>query len=166
MDATSEKRLAFVNPVLAQKVRQLALRLAMEDGINIIVAQGYRSYHDQEVLYAKGRTAAGPRVTDCQPGHSWHNFGLACDVCPLGAQGQPDWNSSHPAWAKITEVALDMGFVCGAKFRTRPDLPHLQMTGKWAEEVPDQARQVLLDTDSGGGIAGVWKESGLATTAA
>lgn len=128
------------------------------------IEQAYRSYQYQATLYAKGRTAPGPKVTDCQAGHSWHNFGMAVDWCPVQLLGTPDWSPKHPLWAVGCQKALDRGFVCGAKWRVRPDLPHIEMTGKWPAIVPDQARQILLDDgagNEGAGIVGVWKEAGL-----
>jgi hypothetical protein len=120
--------------------------------VHIQVAQGLRTWNEQEDQYAKGRTAPGPKVTDCQPGHSYHNFGLAVDVYPEDLYGQPDWNSSHPAWQVIHEVALTLGFTCGADFRTFPDMPHLQTTGVFPHAVPDDVRQEFLE----GGIPQVW----------
>lgn len=159
----NENRLSLVHPVLAARVMELIGILEAED-INILVTQGLRTYNEQERLYARGRTAPGPKVTDCQPGHSWHNFGLAVDVCPeefANEEGvpvaHPDWNVDHPAWHRIHEAALELGFACGADFRTFPDMPHLQMTGKWPAAVPDAARQDFME----GGIPQVWAAADL-----
>jgi len=41
---------------------------------------GLRTYEEQDALYAQGRTAPGPKVTNAPGGHSNHNFGLAFDM--------------------------------------------------------------------------------------
>lgn len=157
MNPSSERRLEAVHPYLAFLVRRLATILAARS-VRIEVTQGLRTYREQEALYAKGRTAPGPRVTPCQPGHSYHNFGLAVDIVPEDLYGTPDWNGEHPVWAVIHEEALTLGFTCGADFRTAPkDQPHLQLTGKLPAEVTDTVRQAYLD----GGLASVWREAQL-----
>lgn len=153
----------MMNPVVVYWVRMFLMDMEAID-VPTSVEQAYRSYAYQATVYARGRTAPGPRVTDCQPGHSWHNFGMAVDVCPVQLVGTPNWSPQHPLWATICEKALERGFVCGAKWRLHPDLPHLEMTGKWPAMVPDAARQILLDDGAGNenaGLPGVWKDSGL-----
>lgn len=160
MDAISEERLNQVHPTLALKVRALADALAKQN-IEIRVVQGLRSWAEQAALYAKGRTAPGAIVTKCVPGNSWHNFGLAVDVAPSlnapGAPYVPDWNAGHPTWKAMEAAARMLGFVCGADFRTFPDNPHLQITGRFPVNPDDEVRQLFKD----GGMLAVWQEAGL-----
>ncbi len=157
MDAKSEARLSLVCPRLADKVRQLASMLVLE-GITLRVTQGLRSWADQDALYAKGRTAPGPVVTNAPGGHSYHNFGMAVDVVPMDAEGQPDWNVSHPAWQRIVTVGTSLGVDSGATWRTFKDWPHLQMTGRFPEGAPDdEARQIFKDA----GAMALWAEAGI-----
>lgn len=159
MDSISEARLREINPYVADKVKQLYERLMLE-GIEIRVVQGLRTYGYQSQLYAQGRTAPGKIVTRCKPGWSWHNFGMAVDVAPDDPAKpgyQPDWNDTHPTWKRIQEIAVSMGFVAGADFRTFPDKPHLQMTGKFPVNPTNEVR-ALFDA---GGVVEVWKASEL-----
>ena len=156
MNTHSMDRLALVHPYIAYMAKKLDYVLTARS-IHIEVAQGLRTWNEQEFLYCKGRTSPGPRVTECQPGHSWHNFGLAVDVFPEGLYGTPDWNTEHPAWATIHEEALNLGFVCGADFRTFPDLPHLQMTGRLPISPDDATRQEFQE----GGLPFVWRAAAL-----
>lgn len=162
MDAASESRLQLVHPELASKVRNMADILAVS-GIEIRVTQGLRSWNDQLALWLKGRDAQGnitdpgKVVTKAAPGHSWHNFGLAVDVAPF-ANNTPDWNLDHPAWKKIVAVGESLGLVSGSEWRTFPDWPHFQLTGKWPVSPNDEVRQTFLD----GGMSAIWDESGLA----
>lgn len=174
----SEARLRQVHPVLATKVRQLEQMLNQE-GIDLAVVQGLRSWAEQAALFDKGRTMPGEPclelgrrlpvgtcsihplgaiVTKCPPGHTQHNFGLAVDVCPddLSIAGwQCDWNEKHPAWQRIHAVAESLGFTCGADFRTFPDAPHLQLTGRFPVNPDNEMRQLLRD----GGVQAVWDEA-------
>jgi peptidoglycan L-alanyl-D-glutamate endopeptidase CwlK len=159
MNSFSEARLSEIHPYVAQKVRELAERLSLE-GIEIEVVQGLRTYAYQAKLFAQGRTTPGNIVTKCRPGWSYHNFGLAVDVAPDDPSKpgyQPDWNDTHPTWKRIAEVAVSMGFVAGADFRTFTDKPHLQMTGAYPVN-PNDAVRNLFDQP---GLEEVWKQSGL-----
>ena len=156
MDANSDARLAEVMPALAQKVKELARRLALED-ISIRVTQGLRSWAQQQALYDQGRTKPGPIVTNCPGGHSYHNLGMAVDVVPDFADRTPpapDWNIHHPAWQRIVTIATDLGLQSGALWRTFKDWPHLQLVGRFPEGAPnDEARQLF----QGGGCQAVWQ---------
>lgn len=156
MDAVSESRLQNVFPALADKVRQMAVMLEQE-GIEIRVVQGLRTTAEQDALYAQGRNGdKRPRVTNCPGGHSYHNFGLAVDCVP--SQFGPDkpfssdWNASHPAWKRMEAIGISLGLDSGSKWRTFPDAPHFQLTGKYPEGSPsDEIRTLAQD-----GLPKVW----------
>lgn len=166
MDRVSEFRLLLICPAVADKVRQLAALL----GFEVRVVQGLRSWNEQQKLFEEGRSLVDGKwvvsepskvVTKCKPGNSWHNFGLAVDVAPddpLLPGYQPDWHAEHPTWKKMEETARSLGFVCGADFRTFPDNPHLQITGRFPVNPTDEVRQLFKD----GGMKAVWMEAGLA----
>ena len=158
MDSISEARLKEIHPYVASKVKELADRLLLEI-IEIRVVQGLRTYGYQAQLYEQGRSTPGNIVTNCKPGHSYHNFGLAVDVCPF-VGGKADWDDTHPAWKRIADLAVSIGFVAGANFQHFVDKPHLQMTGKFPVNPTDEVRQ-LFDA---GGIVEVWKASELPDT--
>lgn len=161
MDDVSEARLKDVHPVLAAKVRQLYDQLAAEH-IYIRVVQGWRSVVQQNELYAQGRTRPGPRVTNCQGGHSYHNFGLAVDVVPsraaVDSPFEPDWNHSNPAWHRMVGLAQQLGLECGAVWESFPDWPHLQLTGDWPVGQPPESARAAY---SQGGLDAVWAIVGI-----
>lgn len=156
MDPTSESRLVQVNPLLAQKIRALAALLA-DEGIQLRVTQGLRSWNDQAALYAQGRTVPGKVVTNAPPGYSWHQFGLAVDVVPIDQSGQPDWNANHPSWKRIVALGESLGMVSGSTFVHCPDNPHFQLTGSFPVSPTEEARQVFQLA----GMTAVWVEAGL-----
>lgn len=158
MDTVSEARLSLIYPVLADKVRRMHDALEQE-GIEIRVVQGLRSWTEQDALYAQGRTISGAIVTNCPGGHSYHNFGLAVDCVPSthgpGQPFDPDWNASHPYWKRMSDIGQSLGLVSGATWRTFPDAPHFQINGRFPMGAPsDEVRQTFRD----GGMAQVWAE--------
>ena len=159
MDPISEQRLSEVHPKLAAQVRELAEELA-EENISIRIVQGLRSWAEQQAIWQEGRDGSGniidaaKVVTHAKPGYSWHNYGLAVDVAPFDA-GIPDWNRSHPAWARIVSVGESLGMVSGSTFKDCPDWPHFQMTGQLPES-PDDAVRIAYQQ---GGMQAVWNDT-------
>lgn len=168
MDAISEARLQEVMPELAAKIHQL-YEMLMGEGLEIRVTQALRSWQQQQDLYAKGRNPAlahlGPHgdivdkslvVTNCPGGHSYHNFGMAVDCAPddpTKVGYQIDWNAGHPQWKRMASVGQSLGLDSGAMWRSFPDAPHFQLTGRFPEGAPnDEARQLFKD----GGMQAVW----------
>jgi len=148
-------RLAQVHAKLAAAIQQMD---AAAPEISLQVTQGLRSWIEQEQLYAQGRSAPGKIVTNVRGGYSWHNYGLAVYLVPEDIQpGQPDWNITHPAWSRLWELGRQVGLVEGVVWRTFPDAPHFQLTGKFPMTPNDEVRQLFGE----GGILAVWNESGL-----
>lgn len=164
MDSISEARIQLIWPVLADKVRTMSTMLEQE-GILIRVVQGLRSWQEQDNLYAQGRTAPGKIVTKCRGGYSYHNFGMAADCVPsqFGPDQpyNPDWNPSHGSWKRMEAVGVSLGLDSGATWRSFPDAPHFQITGRFPEGEPDdEVRQLFKD----GGMQAVWSEAGLTSS--
>lgn len=130
------------------------------------VTQGLRTWDQQYALWLKGRNAAGEVldkaaiVTKAPAGFSWHNFGLAVDVVPDDptlAGFQADWNTHHPAWNRLIETAESLGLTSGAEWRTFPDWPHFQMTGRFPATPTNEVRRIYTDRGISG--SGVWAEA-------
>lgn len=156
MDSVSEERLKGVMPLLADKIRAMSDQLTRE-GVWVRVTQALRTWQEQDVLYAQGRTELGHIVTNVPGGHSYHNFGLAVDCVPSisTALYSPDWNSKHPAWQRMSEIGQGLGLDSGATWRTFPDFPHFQLTGRFPEgQPPDEVRALFAS----GGVQAVWDE--------
>lgn len=151
MDTRSSTLLTPLHPVLVGKFIALASQFADATGDTLEVVQGLRSWAAQAALYAQGRTAPGEIVTNAQPGYSWHEFGLALDCAPASLLGQPNWDPASPYWRTLVSLAQIAGFNCGACW-THPDVPHLQITGRFPVTPDDEARQLFLS----GGLKAVW----------
>jgi len=154
MGPISEYRLNQVHPTLAAKIRQMATSLLP---VPLLVTRGLATWEEQQAIWDEGRTTPGAIVTKAQPGYSWHEFGLACDVCPLDMLGKPDWNVSHSDWVEILQLGLTLGLVEGACFHSIKDNPHFQLTGKLPVTPDDATRQLFKS----GNLAAVWAATGL-----
>lgn len=96
---------------------------------DLIVTAGIRTADEQNALYARGRTAPGPVVTNADAQHAPHCHGGAVDVAPL-VNGDVPWNPSDPGydlWPKIGEHAMIRGFTWGGCWKTIKDMPHVEV---------------------------------------
>jgi peptidoglycan L-alanyl-D-glutamate endopeptidase CwlK len=152
MNAVSEARLARINPQLANRIRLMAAELKSQ-GITIIAVSGLRTFAEQNALYAQGRTKPGSIVTNARGGQSLHNYGLAVDVVPLGANGQPNWNVGNDVWQKIGAAGKRQGMEWGGDWRSFVDRPHFQMTaGKNVSTLLSEYNR------NGGNLPAIWND--------
>jgi peptidoglycan L-alanyl-D-glutamate endopeptidase CwlK len=157
LNNSSEKRLSQVHPELARRVR-LAITELNGQELNIQVVQGLRSFDEQNVLYAQGRTAPGKIVTNAKGGYSNHNFGLAVDLCPFLSDGKPHWSASEGTWKAIGKAAERQGLEWGGRWKTFVDRPHVQLPGLSVADCRALYRQ--------GGLPLVWDRATKARAAA
>ena len=86
----------------------------------------HRSNEEQDRLYAKGRTAPGPKVTNAKAGQSKHNFtpSTAFDIAFKTKDGGLDWSPYlFEDFAKIVEP---MGVMWGGRWGSFVDRPHFE----------------------------------------
>lgn len=81
-----------IHPIVAAKRDELIAKSA-EKNISVIITDSYRSFDDQDALYAKGRTTAGQVVTYAKGGQSYHNFGLAIDFALITKDHKAIWDT-------------------------------------------------------------------------
>lgn len=153
MNQSTVARIEQLLPALKIKAYQL-IQLLFLQGIDVEVSQGLRTWPEQEALYAKGRTAPGPIVTRAKPEQSWHTFGCAFDVDIETTAGILDWTGTSPAWQATIAAGNALGLTEGADFRTFPDKPHFQLTGRFPVTPDDE----VLALFKGGGMQAVWDE--------
>lgn len=146
MDHISEERLALVHPVLKDRVEQLAAALQAE-GYTPRVTAGIRTATQQDELYAKGRTAPGPIVTNAQGTQSNHVMGWAVDLAFMH-DGEPDWQSK--GFDRLVDLAPTYGLRSGAVWGDRP---HLELS-----EVPMEPSALAQQTYVEAGVESVWRE--------
>ena len=112
---------AGLDPEFRTKLEIFEKRL-LESGIRVKLVSGYRSFEEQNRLYALGRTKPGRIVTKARGGYSWHNFGLAADYAFISG-GQLTWDGP---WRIFGRIARECGLEWGGDWRKFPDRPHVQ----------------------------------------
>jgi hypothetical protein len=104
---------------------------------------GYRSFKEQDGLYAIGRTAPGTRVTNAKGGLSAHNWGCATDWT-LWQGKQPLWPTAQSKlWLPYMQACEKLGLIWGGGFRS-PDAVHneLALSVSW--------RRIFEEYEQGG----------------
>lgn len=121
-----------LHPKVAENADMLKEKAAEKD-ITIQITDGFRTYEEQDALYAQSRTEHGNIVTNAKGGKSYHNYGLAVDFAVVN-DGQIMWDTSYNGndngksdWEEVTEIAKDCGFTWGGDWDDFVDYPHLQM---------------------------------------
>lgn len=124
-DPGTDKKIMTLHP----KVRAIASKFINEVekrlGHRLKITDGYRTFAEQDKIYAKGRTAPGKIVTKAKGGQSYHNYGLAFD-CYFTENGKVTFKKGiTPEVAKIGE---ELGLEWGGRWKSIVDLPHFQLT--------------------------------------
>jgi peptidoglycan L-alanyl-D-glutamate endopeptidase CwlK len=143
-DKISEPRVELLHPVIRKQVKRL-----VEDAEAIIapnsairIVQGFRTFAEQDALYAQGRNGdTRPLVTNAKGGESYHNFALGFDFAILtdkdknGTYEDLSWdirkdNDSDGTadWLEVIKIFEDADWFWGGKFKSFKDYPHLQKT--------------------------------------
>lgn len=131
MDKISQDRIMLLHPKVVNEALEIVNAIEAR-GVGVRVAQGLRTFSEQNNLYAQGRTqeqlnAVGlnkiiarpdlPLVTKAKGGQSWHNYGLAPDIILLHKDGKGSYNmkedmdkDSIPDWMECVEEFLKRGW--------------------------------------------------------
>lgn len=126
----SNQLLSGLHPSIAPLAQKL-LAMAAEQGISLVINQGFRTYAEQDALFAKGRTEPGGVVTGTKGGESWHNFGLAFDVAmvspgPKPPIGNPSWPPGKDVWSTVGALGQSIGLIWGGSFSSIADYGHFE----------------------------------------
>lgn len=151
---------SILYPPFAAQLVNLDVRLAAA-GLPFKLFMGFRTWAEQDALYAQGRTAPGKIVTNARGGESWHCFGFASDYVLNDAGDKPtaswSWDTradvnrdGRSDWMQLAEIAEACGLEAGARWKKFPDLPHCQNRfGLTLVEAQECYRR--------GGLAAVWE---------
>ena len=93
-----------------------------------------RTNAEQNMLYAQGRTTKGKIVTNAKGGQSYHNYGLAIDICLIIDGKEASWDTlkdydgDHMSdWQEIVRIFKMYGWEWGGDWKFK-DAPHFQKT--------------------------------------
>jgi peptidoglycan L-alanyl-D-glutamate endopeptidase CwlK len=150
VDARSEKTIATLLPEVQPLARALVHK-SSANGVTIKILSGLRTYEEQNVLYAKGRTAPGSKVTNAKGGFSNHNFGIAFDV---GIFEGAKYLGDSPKYKAVGVLGMELGLEWGGNWKTIVDQPHYQLRPSWATNLTE--REMLAELrarkESGQGV--------------
>lgn len=122
-DAPSDQRIQSLHPAIRMKATNFIKEANVNSSNTLIrIAQGHRTFAEQDELYAKGRTAGGSIVTNAKGGYSNHNFGLAFDIVGITG-GKVDYNLD---WGVVSKIGKAQDFEWGGDWKSFTDKPHFQ----------------------------------------
>lgn len=137
-DKVSEDRIAKLHPSVRDEVRNILSNInnnLLTGKAKCRIAQGLRSWAEQNELYAQGRTKPGSKVTNAKAGQSIHNYGLAVDIVLIidgktaSWDTNTDWDGDKQAdWMEVVLAFKKAGWSWGGDWRTFKDMPHFEKT--------------------------------------
>ncbi|KZR58989.1 M15 family metallopeptidase [Pseudobacillus badius] len=122
------------------KLAEELVRRCWKEDVFIVFTDGLRTFEDQAAIYGKGRSSyiykgkqyGNPKVkkvSNAEPGTSFHNYGLALDFVTCDGYGKNiDWNVG-PKWRRAAVIAKELGFTWGGDWTSFKDYPHIQYDG-------------------------------------
>lgn len=111
-------------PLLERQAERLILSSKLVYGYDLRVTSSYRSFKEQDFLYAKGRTTIGRIITNAKGGQSLHNYGVAFDLVDRNKGYDIEWKKVWLLWNYITEGKGEWG----GNWTNFRDAPHFQNT--------------------------------------
>lgn len=113
-DASNDGKINLLHPKSRKDFQSYIEHAEDELNISICIVQGFRTFAQQQALYEQGRTKSGPIITWSPAGTSYHNYGLAIDVCPYKPGSQAlDWNYD---FSKLKPIAEQYKITWGGDF--------------------------------------------------
>ncbi|WPC11502.1 M15 family metallopeptidase [Riemerella anatipestifer] len=132
MDKITLQRIELLHPKLREEAKAIYKEICEALTGNAICrfTHTLRTFQEQNDLYAIGRTKKGRRVTNAKGGQSYHNYGLAIDICLLvdkdgnGTYETAVWdtkadfdNDKIADWQEIVAIFKRYGWTWGGDWR-------------------------------------------------
>jgi peptidoglycan LD-endopeptidase CwlK len=125
-DSRTESNIKTLHPRVQKAARSFmsaACSICKQQGYEVKIISGTRTYAEQDALYAQGRTVAGKKVTNAKAGFSNHNFGIAFDI---GIFQNKKYFGDHRLYDELGVLGESLGLVWGGRWKSFPDKPHFQ----------------------------------------
>jgi uncharacterized protein YcbK (DUF882 family) len=137
------RSVAALDPALQAKLARVMSRVSDETGLDVKVAETYRSQTRQDALFAQGRDTAGPVVTWTQ--NSKHTQGRAVDLVMSGGSSA-DVAAGYKA---LPRIANEEGLrTLGAK-----DPGHLELPSSTGANAASPSFTALAEASGPGGVS-------------
>ena len=139
-DQKTLERIAFLHPKLRDEAFAIYDEIvsSLKGKAICRFAFTFRTFAEQDALYAQGRTKPGNIVTKAKGGQSYHNYGLAIDVVLLvdkdgnGTFETASWDTKtdfdgdkKADWQEIVAIFKRYGWEWGGDWKF-VDAPHFQ----------------------------------------
>jgi len=137
MDSITLIRIQTAHPILRDELGRIYedICAALKGRAMCRFTHVLRTKQEQDELFAIGRTKPGKIVTNARGGYSYHNYGLAVDICLIIDGKTAVWDAKTDFdfdgiadWMEIVRVFKAYGWEWGGDWRRFPDLPHFQKT--------------------------------------
>lgn len=141
-DKITLERIKLLHPIIREEAAELYDEICKSLTGNAICRFSHtlRTFAEQDLLYAQGRSKPGRVVTNSKGGFSWHNYGLAIDIVLLvdkdrnGSFETASWDDKidfdgdgRRDWSEVVNIFKQYGWEWGGDWRFR-DAPHFQKT--------------------------------------
>jgi len=124
-DPKTDAKIQGLHPLIRAKASKFINEVEKRLGKRLRITDGYRTFAEQNKLYAQGRTTAGKKVTNAKGGQSYHNYALAFD-CYFTKDGKVDF--SHAITPEVAKIGNELGLEWGGNWKSLKDYPHFQLT--------------------------------------
>lgn len=163
---SSKFRLSFLYPEIREMAQELGQRTLDELGFTIKVADGFRTYKEQDFLFSQGRENPGKIITYAKGGKSYHNFGVAFDIAFSGDDPYlVKAFDSDGIWEAVGLVGEWAGLEWGGHWTDKKkDKPHFQKTYGMPEIEMDEivkssgVKGLWTKFDSSRGVLAEWAD--------
>ena len=152
MDKVSQDRIDQLHPSIRLDVSNLIEKIntkVLTGRAKVRIAQGLRTFAEQDALYAQGRTKPGKKVTNAKGGQSIHNYGLAVDIVLILDGKTASWDEKsdfdrdqQSDWIEVVTEFKRAGFSWGGDWRSFKDMPHFEKTkGLTLKQIQDKYKR-------------------------
>ncbi len=141
-DQKTLERIQLLHPKLRDEALEMydEIIAALTGSAICRFAYTLRTFAEQDVLFAQGRTKPGNKVTNAKGGQSYHNYGLAIDIVLLvdkdknGTFETAVWDvktdfdkDGKTDWMEVAQIFKRYGYEAGIDWKFI-DPPHFQKT--------------------------------------
>lgn len=137
MDTITLARIELLHPKLRTEAKEIYSDIfkALKGRATVRFTHTLRTIAEQDALYAQGRSKPGKKVTNAKGGQSYHNFGMAIDICLILDRKEVSWDTLKdydgdkiPDWMEVVAIFKTRGWEWGGDFKSIKDAPHFQKT--------------------------------------
>ncbi len=130
-------RIELLHPRLRKEAKEIYQKInneLLKGSAKVRFTQTLRTIAEQNELYAIGRSKPGKIVTHARGGDSYHNYGLAIDICLILDEKEVSWDTKADYdrdgiadWIEVVQVFKSYGWQWGGDWNFS-DKPHFQKT--------------------------------------